>query len=302
MMKKQQIKKAFSLPELLIVMGIVGVISVIMLTIIKPNEIALKYQYYNAYNTLQTAAKNVFLDAEELSTSSTASAADKAFPATPADLCKKLAVNPASPNSKYGYINSTVYNCSSLNTVGYNAGAGSFTDDKIAFTASNSMRYFISPLYNATLNSSVLGSVSLNYFIVWVDINGGRNPNTPVWTGKKVPDVVPFVVASNGVVVPIGHPTVDIRYTTARAKIVVEDGVSYGEPTTFYNAQVQAFGNYQEPSTELFSVRSDWQNLFKNTNLIPYDTTTTKTAIPECVPQSGNYSSCTVLIDEQKTL
>ena len=170
-MKKQQIKDAFSLPELLIVMGIAGVISVMMLTIVKPNEITMKYQYYNAYNTLMTAAYNITQDVMLAiqSTDTSINAKDKVFPQSADELCKKLAVDPANPTTKYGYINTTVYKCSTNTpTIGKNATKESFTDSKLAFIASNSMRYYISPLYSTNFNSNTLGAIPIDYFVVWL--------------------------------------------------------------------------------------------------------------------------------------
>ena len=76
-------KNAFTIPELLIFLTIVGVISVFMLTIIKPGEKYLPYAYYNAYNTLSTAVFNIREDANDLNmsdTNNTEKPEDKVFP------------------------------------------------------------------------------------------------------------------------------------------------------------------------------------------------------------------------------
>lgn len=44
---------------MLIVIGIIGVIIVIMLTLVKPSQSVLKLQYYGAYNVLATDRKSV---------------------------------------------------------------------------------------------------------------------------------------------------------------------------------------------------------------------------------------------------
>lgn len=114
---------AFSLPELLIFLVIVGIISVLMLTIVKPNDKALKYQYYNAYNTLRTAGYNVSQDVADAQQSddTTLTSFDKRLPNTPAEWCKRLAVNrnaaEGTADAKYGYINTAKYNCNSFSAV-----------------------------------------------------------------------------------------------------------------------------------------------------------------------------------------
>ena len=71
--------KAFSIPELLIVIGITGVICAMMLTVVKPTDKYLPYAYYNAYYTLATAAYNIKEDARDLQNTEGAEDVDKAF-------------------------------------------------------------------------------------------------------------------------------------------------------------------------------------------------------------------------------
>lgn len=53
-------QKAFSLAEMLIVLVIISIVVVFTLTLIKPDDSALRIQYYKAYNTVATAAYNIY--------------------------------------------------------------------------------------------------------------------------------------------------------------------------------------------------------------------------------------------------
>lgn len=299
-------KRAFSLPELLIFMTIVGVISVFMITIIKPNDKALKYQYYNAYNTLRTAGYNINQDAIDAveSGDSSYTAVDKRFPINAKELCTKLAVNrnsdPTKSDGKYGYINTAVYNCNAGPTVPKSGTPSSFTDEKMAFQSSNSMKFYITERSTYNVTNSLGGSVSVTYFLVWVDLNGNRGPNTTDWKEGKAADIVPFLMTDNGNVVPLGNPIKDMKYLEARVQFVTDEKTYYSEPMTFYQAQMTAYGTKQYPSVDMNSVRASWKTLFSGTAAAPKTYPSEKSQDSQCTAATGDITPCSVEIEEQR--
>jgi hypothetical protein len=76
-----------------------------------------------------------------------------------------------------------------------------------------------------------------------VDLNGAREgKNTATWTEREPADIVAFDIGDFGEVVPLGYPKIDARYTQG-VVITDRDGNNYIDaPTTFYEAQLAAFG------------------------------------------------------------
>jgi hypothetical protein len=314
-------KKAFTIPELLVFLTIVGVISVAMITIIKPNEKYLKYAYYNVYNVLATAAYNVIEDVndargEESDHPGTVSESDRYFPGIEPgktdevyakELCKKLAINPSSTN-KYGYINSTKYNCDSLKTVTTSPTDANFADEtNMAFMATNSMRFYITSLDSITVHDPIRNSDTLlKYFVVWVDLNGTRGPNTAGWTEGRAADIVPFVVTTSGQVLPIGNPTVDRRYLSARVQYPTGEKPPVSANRTYYESQIAAYGPgttaEEYPVNDLHSIRNSWNNKFTSGPIklekIPSTTTALDT---QCVKGTDDLiTKCALMIETEK--
>lgn len=279
-------KNGFTIPELLIFLTIVGVISVFMMTIIKPGEKYLPYAYYNAYNTLSTAAFNIREDANDLNmsdTNNTEKPEDKVFPGannefnTSAalttmgrELCKKLAVDPNADNetaAQYGYINTSEYYCSTFTPI--KNMAATFPDNQTpAFRASNSMLYYISIMGKLEVPDAMNNNQiqTIKYFIVWVDLNGDRRPNTAKWSPKKPADIVPFMVTTSGAVLPIGAPTIDTRYMTARVQYPTDNKRKFSvKSASYYEAQIMTYDNKEFPSYDLLSLRTSITNRFKST-------------------------------------
>ncbi len=295
-------KKAFTIPELMIFMVIVGVISVCMMTIIKPNEKALKYQYYNAYNTLKTATYNVMQDAMDASDSDQSySETDKKFPETAKELCKKLAVN-RDTNDNYGYINTAKYNCISGPTVSKSAkDKNDFTDAKMAFQSSNSMKYYITQKDSYSFPDELGANFEMDYFVVWVDLNGNKGPNTAEIKKGRLPDIVPFVITSNGNVIPVGIPTTDRRYLQATVTFVSDDNEeSYSDPMNFYSAQVTAFGSKEYPSSDFNSIRDSWDKVFQGTAIVPTTFPKDVSQSSKCRVNAGDVPNCLLEIVEEK--
>lgn len=276
-------KSAFTIPELLMFLTIVGVVSAAMMSVIRPSERYLPYAYYNAYNALSTAAMNIKGDSinNNLDGHESISEADKSFPGAMSsddenyaktsaqELCKKLAIE-AKTAEEYGYINTTEYKCASFTPLAAN---GTFSDSadikKYAFRATNSMLFYISERGTFDVKDDLLkldNEVSVTYFIVWVDLNGDRRPNTAVWSDGKPADIVPFIVTTAGQVLPAGGPIADVRYTTARVKYGTDITERYlPRSTTYLEAQIRAYGENQYPSYDQFSINEAIRTKFADT-------------------------------------
>ncbi len=310
-------KKAFTIPEILIFMTIVGVICVAMITIIKPNEKFYKYGYYKTYDVLATVAYNIKEDAIEKKDENdpTTTAEDKKFPDNAKELCKKLASNPsAAPDSKdaeYGYINTSLYNCgNSFKNITKNGTNSEFSAANLAFKSTDSMNYYISAdtagkPFKVDVVDPLNGNIAtpIEFFIVWVDLTGDRRPNTAQIGGnKRLPDVVPFVVTTGGKVLPIGIPTVELNYISARLMYPSETKSKYSPPTTYYQAQIMAYGNLEYPTTDVFSLRNSLTNFAKKTSMeIPAKLVPTVTnQDSECTPAAtDSITACTITVEKE---
>ena len=242
--------KAFTIFETLIVVTIVAILVILSLKIYRnADEKALGDLYAKAFKTLNVATYNIQKDvdeyneeqdlkAQEIDGKSGADDADKKrFPyidcgatcdgtdPTIDQLCNALT------GDERGYINNVGgSSCSVFSNSTFLSG-GEIPKDP-SFTSSDGMKYYL------------VDSSDKDYFFLWVDINGGRRPNSSKYvTGKKRPDVVPFIInKANGFVVPQGIPIYDTLYLKAR--VVSGDpelDKDYSIPMTFYEAQKIAF-------------------------------------------------------------
>ena len=308
--KRNNERKAFTLPEVLIVMVIVGVISVLMLTMVKPNDKALKYQYYNAYNTLQTAAFNIYQDVQDAILydfkDKSKKFAEGTGSAASRDFCKKLAVQRGSEvSNEYGYINTIEWNCNSFSSV--NESTTNFSSLTPAFIASNSMKYYISPLQTKQFPDtlSIGNSTTINYFIVWVDLNGDRRPNTNKMENEnRPPDIVPFIVTTSGEIIPIGVPINDMRYMQAYVKIPTETSERHTNTMTYLNAQWKTFGGSEYPSVDHSSIKRGWASLYANKPIWPWagfpKESPQTAADADCRVMTGEATECEIAIEEYK--
>lgn len=325
-------KTAFTIPELLIFLTIVGVVSVMMMTIIKPGEKYLPYAYYNAYNALSTAAFNIKEDANDnnMSGDATISDDDKYFPGAlvalngeanmnkaAKDLCKKLANKPNATDAEdeYGYINTSEYYCDNFkfySNIGEFKGV-SGSGSEYAFRATNSMKFYISTLGGKKVHDAMSSETpyDLKYFIVWVDLNGDRRPNTAEWSKNKATDIVPFIITTSGKVIPVGGPTIDTRYTTVRIKYPSDSSLKYSPRSmSLLEGQIAAYNEKEFPNYDQLSLSRSFYNdthlkkstIYKNTteaiNLVK-----SKAKLDDrCRFSDGDAPACTILIDENTRL
>lgn len=238
-----RIKKAFTLGETLLVFVIIGIIAAISLSTVKPWQKAFKYSYSRMYNALSLSIYNYMIHAST----------NDSFPATGDDLCKAL----------LEYIN-TSDNASSCHGANIGFNPTSFPDDKVRIRASNGTKIWIGtntdnkPLI---LNQSLGGSITdtVRYYMIFVDLNGDKMPNTAEWTKTQMADIVAFVLTDKFAVIPIGYPEVDSRYLVAHvvypslnteyseadtnsAKYTGDEEV-VSDPMTYYEARINAYGD-----------------------------------------------------------
>ena len=241
-MKKNLIKsfkKAFSLAELLIVLTIIGVCCVMAITAMKPADINVtRYLYSNAYKALSKAYYNALLKGDVYNP----------FLNEDADnnnedvkiLCEGL---------KY-FINTNLnedYTCNQNKAIDLDGFDYNFNDDQIQFISNNKMKFYIS--------KKVESADDIDFYIVFVDLNGVKKPNSIVYTykgneeneeNKKLPDIYAFAMLNTGRVCPLGIPEYDSEVLTARF-VYFNEGTEqryYRKSIPYFAAKNAAWGIY----------------------------------------------------------
>lgn len=243
--------RAFTIYETLIVITITSILVILSLKIYRnADEKALGDLYAKAFKTLNVATYNIQTDVDNYNAEKDLEAQEEGRPGADDNEKKRFpyidcgasceATDPtinqlcsALTGDERGYINNMGgASCTTFSNSTFTSG-GEIPKDP-SFTTTDGMKYYF------------VDSSDKDYFFVWVDINGGRRPNSTKYvTGKKRPDVVPFIInKANGFVVPQGIPIYDTLYLKAR--VVSGDpelDKDYSIPMTFYEAQKIAFQN-----------------------------------------------------------
>ena len=173
-------KKAFTLIEILIVMGIVGFILIVQLIVLMGKQNQYGAPYFTTYNSLKRAVYNVLADMycpECYTTGATPACTQpvanytcvnnaRNFPETTGELCRRLAGiegDNSAPNK--GFINTAENNCISKdaeanlqNSNAINEAANNFSDNTVQFISTNGQRFYISEpmaLKDATDNPNI---------------------------------------------------------------------------------------------------------------------------------------------------
>ena len=172
-------KQAFTLAEIMVVMAIIGVVTVCMLIMYKPNNNkVLRNEYYNAYKTLAIAAYNVYAkeEAEELPKLVRELKGENTDPYRPEEEAMQ---------SGYAKDNIVLYEeegrlcreiADFMNGGGSCSGGHPLTSPNVNspdIITSNEMRFYFSEPFIEGKNI---------HRIVWVDLNGAREgKNTATW-------------------------------------------------------------------------------------------------------------------------
>lgn len=237
-----RLKKAFTLGEALIVFIIIGIIAAIGMSTVKPWQKSYKYAYSRMYNALSLTIYNYMINTID----------EDAFPKNDEALCKAF----------LQFIN-TADNATTCKGGNIGKNPTSFPENKIRMVASNGNRIWIGANNDGSpfiLSQPVDATTTdvVRYFLVFVDINGNRGPNSPEWKPNRMADIVAFVLTDKFKVLPIGYPEVDGRYLSAHvvyptlnaeysdgdadsARITGDEEV-VSDPMTYYEAKVKAFG------------------------------------------------------------
>lgn len=263
-------KKAMTLAEVLFVFIIIGIIAAIAIVTVKPWDKACKYAYSRMYHSLKLAFYNSMLTQPE-------------FPTTSTKFCELLV----------DYINTSTNgaNCSRARDLTNNPRI--FPEDKIQIQATNSSKIWIGanngqPFVHTETESS--GAVSkTKYYLVYVDLNGNKGPNSPKWEENKLSDIVAFAVTDGLTVLPLGHPEVDNRYLNAhvvypQTEEDQPDG-NLSDDMTYYEAKKYAWGNNVDSSD---SMSLNLQNDLPNDSY--FKLTTTGSVNSPYYPKYDSYS------------
>lgn len=259
-------KKAFTMFETLIVMAIIAIMVILSLKIFQnADEKALGDMYAKAYKTLNTATYNILQDVKEYNDeknleyqekgiSGAPTSELKRFPdipfndlPTPANLCSAL----VGAEDGKGYLNAPIKGCTISGSNIFMSQGAQKADP--SFVTSDGFMYYITDMDDG----------KNGFYLVWVDINGGRRPNTSFYKKKKKPDIVPFVISKeNGVVVPQGIPVYEIAYMKARVLYADPDlDKDYSIPMTFAEARRRAYGSSY---WKLDPMSKDYDSLFSS--------------------------------------
>jgi len=255
-------KKAFTFAEMMIVFIIIGTIIALGVSSVKPWEKAYKYSYIRMYNSLSLAIYNHMINTSD----------DDAFPKNANDLCTAL----------LEYINTSDHaaTCGG-STLGNNPKTpADFPDDKVRIWASNGTKIWIgakngsgAPFDNMSVTQDDVTD-TVKYYIVYVDLNGDRKPNSPVWSRNQMADIVAFAVTDKYTVVPLGYPEVDARYLEAHVVYPTFDATSGEEDTSTYTGDEDVTSDamtYYEAKVQAYDLNNDGRISPIVGNVLTYD-------------------------------
>lgn len=234
-------KKAFTFAEMMIVFVIIGTIIALGVSSVKPWEKSYKYSYHRMYNALALSIYNHMVNTTE----------DDAFPNKANSFCEAL----------LEFMNTAEHfkNAAEVKTFCQgrflHGNPTSYPDDKV-IRPTNGSRMWIgakdgsgNPYSKAFTQDGITDTV--RYYIVYVDLNGDRKPNTSKWTRNQMADIVAFLVTDKYSVIPVGYPEIDSRYLEAHVIYPSFDSTGEEETTgddyqtsdamTYYEAKVQSF-------------------------------------------------------------
>lgn len=244
-----KIKKGMTLAEVLFVFVIIGIIAAIAIVTVKPWDKACKYAYSRMFHGIRLAFYNSMLTRGD-------------FPATSTEFCKALSE----------YINNSTNGDSCNVSRDLTNNPRIFPNEKIQISASNTSKIWIGACNGTSASGSLKcegkgkpfkhieqetsGITSTTrYYLVYVDLNGSKGPNSPKWDEKKLSDIVAFAVTDTLAVIPLGHPEVDNRYLYAH---IVYPQIDEDEPDgnvsddmTYYEAKKRAWGNNVDGSDSM---------------------------------------------------
>ena len=235
-------KIAFTLIEIMIVLGMVGMIIIFAMQILMGRINQYTTPYAVIFRALQKTSYNILADIhcpnpnseiEECKTST------RSFPVNDeargiedqhVELCERLKEYLNAPDLNAGECdNPAVGDNGDLKIV--QNGSDITSDPLLKFVTSNGMKFYTSDMmtYEVVKTEDKNGDGDFNdpgekitdevkYYIIYVDINGDSKPNSVEPVGDYLPDIVPFAITSRGETIPLGFPTISSAYLTAKIK------------------------------------------------------------------------------------
>ena len=263
-------KNGFTLAEVLIALAIVGIIMALVLPTLSPTKKATKYLYMNAYNSLSKAYYNAMIDGYNPFTDETI---DDISPShsdandSGAELiCRGLSTYINTTDNEKTSTHDYSKSCSSSKVTSKNA--DSFTDENVQFIATNGMKFY---------TSRNIWDSDIKFYLVFIDINGDKGPNTVQYTykgGRRAsdfdsdekraqaeiePDIYAFALLETGRICPIGIPEFDKDVMTARFAYYDNDGepLYTSKSLAYYQAKGAAWGYYNADGPDVLNFNID---------------------------------------------
>ncbi len=247
-------KRAFTLAEVLMVLFIIGIITVFSILTLKRGNDEFGPLYYRAFEALKIANYNSYIDMhpkyprkypskihaetdefyktgtdeqiKEWLSGRPETDSDPGTEGHPGGICERLL--------EWINISEGTKNCEAT-LIDPNGDDSQFDGNlkpggHLAFKGSNSQRFYFGAANNSgDIIKSELDSEesdpdhpgqkrkqTVGWFIVYVDLNGERGPNSTTVVNGKSPDIVAFALTDHGGVAPIGMPRVERKYLTAK--------------------------------------------------------------------------------------
>ena len=271
-------KSAFTLPEILIAMAIIGIVVTFGLKASLQNDKGIRYIYSNTYHVLDRALYNAThypTNPDPFDNNITGRNGNGETITTDEGtkrLCLMLTeyINTVEPNpcNASGAVGSRPARAdSSQRLISDTANDTEFTADMVQFTATNGVRYFISRRmpYEGINSSRGLQPGDSTFFLIFADVNGTKFPNSMRYISasdinhrkKSVdPDIFAFAAMDFGRVVPLGPPEFDGRFMLSRIMYYNtennrnnDDSIFYSRPSQpYYLMKAQAWGYYNANS------------------------------------------------------
>jgi len=204
-------KYGFSMVELSIVMVFIGFLTIAGLVTLNTKLNEYSSPYFNVYNALKKASYNVLADIycpDSESTDDECKLGPREFPKTSDKLCERLSE----------FINTAEKNCKDT-SLDVNDLANNLDPNKPRFVSTNSYRFYFSDLKKTHAQDLNGNEQELEYFVVYVDLNGRKKPNRLHCEGSMyLPDIIPFAITRRGEVIPMGFPVYSKTYLSAKIK------------------------------------------------------------------------------------
>ena len=206
-------QRGFTLAEMIISVGIIGILTGAALLTLKPFDKNVKYIYSNTFYSLDKAFYNgMTYWANENNQKSNRDPFISGINNGSQRLCNLLIeyITPVENND-----------ACRANAVTATASDNEFIKDNVQFTATNGVRFFISSIQQGRIQPPSETAIDgEKFYIIYADINGVKAPNSVTYEvtndRTKDPDIFAFAALESGRICPLGPPEVDIRYMTTR--------------------------------------------------------------------------------------